>query len=79
LGRVFNLSFKETRRGARKVKVHIEASNETELSAALNRLPDVLRAGTDGTFVSRAGSALEILGHGADGPISGATDPQGDD
>jgi hypothetical protein len=59
--------------------VHIEASNETELSTALDRLPDVLRAGTDGTFVSRAGSALEILGHGAGAPISGATDPQSDD
>jgi len=76
---VFNVSFKETRRGARKVKVHIEASNETELSAAMDRLPDVLRAGTDGTFVSRAGSALEILGHGADAAIGGATDPQADD
>ena len=45
----------------------------------MDRLPDVLRAGTDGTFVSRAGSALEILGHGADDPISSATDAPADD
>ena len=76
---VFNVSFKETRRGLRKVQVHIEASNETELSAALDGLPNVLRAGTDGTFVSRGGRALEILGDGADAPISGSTDAQVDD
>lgn len=75
---VFNICFKETRRGARRVKVHIEASNETELSAALDRLPDVLRAGTDGTFVSRAGSSLEILAPGADAQMRGSTDLQAD-
>jgi hypothetical protein len=67
-GLVFNVSFKETRRGARKVKIHIEASDATELGAALQRLPDVLRAGTEGTFVSRAGTPLEILGAEADEP-----------
>lgn len=76
---VFNVSFTETRRGARKVRLHIEVSNELELSAALDRLPDVLRAGTEGTFVSRAGSALEILGHRPDLPISSATDSGTDD
>lgn len=60
-GLVFNVSFKETRRGTRKVKVHIEASNEDELRAAMDGLPRVLESGTQGTFVSRSGSPLELL------------------
>jgi hypothetical protein len=55
-GLVFNVSFKETRRGTRKVKVHIEASNEAELRAAIDGLPKVLESGTRGTFVSRGGA-----------------------
>jgi hypothetical protein len=65
-GLVFNVSFKQTRRGARKVKIHIEASSEDELSAALDRLPRILHAGTEGTFISRSGSPLELLSHEAD-------------
>ncbi len=65
-GLVFDVSFRETRRGRRRLKVHIEASSEDELSAALDRLPAVLKAGSEGTFVSRAGSSLELLGRGQD-------------
>lgn len=75
-GLVFNVSFKETRRGTRKVKVHIEASNEAELRAAIDGLPKVLESGTQGTFVSRAGSPLELLASEAqDRAINPVDDP----
>lgn len=60
-GLVFNVSFKETRSGTRKVKVHIEAANEAELRVAIEGLPKVLESGAQGTFVSRVGSPLERL------------------
>lgn len=74
-GLVFNVSFKETRRGTRKVKVHIEAANEAELRAAMDGLPGVLQSGTAGTFVSRSGSPLELLDTGTQEP---AADPADD-
>lgn len=68
---VFNVLFKETRRGTRTVKVHIEASSEPELASALDRLPDILRVGAPGTFASRGGSPLERLGSQVDDSPNG--------
>lgn len=65
-GIVFNVAFKQSPTGSRKVKIHIEVSNEAELSSALARLPQVLQAGTEGTFVSRDGSPLGIIEDGTD-------------
>lgn len=73
-GLVFNVSFKETRRGARKVKVHIEASNEAELRAAMDLLPEVLESGTQGTFVSKSGNPLELLAASATDRVDDPTD-----
>ncbi|MGL5823806.1 MAG: hypothetical protein ACRCYU_03045 [Nocardioides sp.] len=67
-GLVFNISFGETWRGSRKVKIHIEASNAAELRAAIDGLPAILDSGTHGTFVSRSGSRLELLDASAQDP-----------
>lgn len=58
-GLVFNVTFKESHRGTRKLKIHIEAADHIELAAAMDRLPEVLRAGTEGTFASTSGGPLE--------------------
>lgn len=56
---VFNVLFKQTPRGRRTLKVHIEATSEAEFATAVRRLPDILRAGTVGTFASTGGEPLE--------------------
>ena len=71
---LFNVLFKETRRGTRKAKVHVEASNEAELRVAMEALPAVLESGTQGTFVSRSGSPLELLGPAAQDPVADPAD-----
>jgi hypothetical protein len=41
--------------------VHIEARSEAELRSALERLPDILNAGTEGTFASSQGKQLKAI------------------
>lgn len=60
-GIVFNVIFRESPRGTRKLKVHIEVSTEAELASALDRLPNILSAGASGTFISQEGGTLDIL------------------
>ena len=58
---VFNLVFRETRRGTRKLQIHLEASTEEQLRTALEGLPRVLETGAAGTFTSSGGSALQAI------------------
>lgn len=54
----FNVVFRETPRGKRTLKIHIEATSEAEFASAVNGLPHILRAGGAGTFASTGGKPL---------------------
>jgi hypothetical protein len=52
VGRIntFDIAFKESKRGARSLKVSIKVQTHEELKTALDRLPEVLESGARGTF-----------------------------
>jgi hypothetical protein len=58
---VFNLIFRESRRGALKLQVHLEVASEEQLRTALEGLPAILEAGAIGTFASTGGQALRPI------------------
>lgn len=62
----FNLVFRESRRGTRKLQVHIEAESDAELRAALDRLPAVLESGAKGTFAHHADGGYRQIEPGPD-------------
>ncbi len=56
---IFNVIFRETPRGTRKLQIHIETDSENELHSALERLPAALEAGLTGTFrATRSGDLV---------------------
>jgi hypothetical protein len=57
---IFNVNFRKGRNGMHVVKVHIVAHTPEELKVAIAGLPEVLAAGTEGTFVGDAGGMRPI-------------------
>lgn len=58
---IFNLVFRETARGARKLQIHLEAESPDDLRSTLERLPAALEAGLSGTFRATAGGDLAAV------------------
>lgn len=58
---VFNVMFRESRRGTKTLKVHIKANDAEQFRTALENLPTVLNSGTHGTFVSDNGDPIHEL------------------
>jgi len=58
---VFNLIFRESRKGARKLQVHLEVASEEQLRTAFEGLPAILEGGAVGTFASTDGQALQPI------------------
>lgn len=66
---IFNLVFRETRRGDRKLQIRIEAESQAELRSALAQVPAVLEAGLSGTYRTTNGGDLVAV-KGTEPPIT---------
>lgn len=63
-GVTFNVIFRESRRGDRKLQIKIAATNAAEFDQALSRLPAVIESGAKGTYTSVNGGDLVPLDPG---------------